>query len=157
TIRPIRPEDEPQMVEFHRELSERSVYLRYFSALKLEERIAHERLSRMCFIDYDREMALVAEHSKPKAGRPEVIGVGRLSRLHRGEEAEFALVVSDQWHGKGLGTQLLKTLVQIGRDKKFERITASILAENREMQHVACKAGFTLTTRVGEYAAEILL
>ena len=60
-IRPIRPEDEPLMVEFHEKLSERSVYLRYFQPLKLRQRTAHERLTRICFIDYDREMALVAE------------------------------------------------------------------------------------------------
>ena len=62
TIRPIRPEDEPLMVKFHEGLSERSVYLRYFSPLKLQQRVAHSRLIRICFNDYDREIALVAEH-----------------------------------------------------------------------------------------------
>ena len=60
-IRPIRPEDEPLMVKFHDTLSERSVYLRYFHLMNLPQRVAHERLTRICFIDYDREMALVAE------------------------------------------------------------------------------------------------
>ena len=64
TIRPIRPEDEPLMIEFHKKLSERSVYLRYFQPLKLTQRTAHERLTRICFIDYDREMALVVERTK---------------------------------------------------------------------------------------------
>ncbi len=58
-IRPIRPEDEPLMVRFHEKLSDRTVYLRYFQPLKLSQRVAHERLTRICFIDYDREMALV--------------------------------------------------------------------------------------------------
>src|SRR5205823_1816906 len=62
TIRPIRPEDEPLMVKFHQGLSERSVRLRYFAPLKLGQRVAHERLTRVCFNDYDRELALVAEH-----------------------------------------------------------------------------------------------
>jgi acetyltransferase len=61
TIRPIRPEDEPLMVKFHHSLSDQTVYLRYFGPLKLDQRIAHERLSRLCFIDYDREMALEYE------------------------------------------------------------------------------------------------
>ena len=61
TIRPIRPEDEPLMAEFHRTLSDRTVYLRYFASLSLGARIAHERLLRICFGDYDREMVLVAE------------------------------------------------------------------------------------------------
>ena len=57
-IRPIRPEDEPLLVKFHGTLSERSVSLRYFHAMKFTARVAHERLTRICFIDYDREMAL---------------------------------------------------------------------------------------------------
>jgi acetyltransferase len=61
TIRPIRPEDEPLLVRFHETLSDRSVYLRYFCSLSLSRRVAHERLLRICFGDYDREIALVAE------------------------------------------------------------------------------------------------
>ena len=61
-IRPIRPEDEPFMVKFHESLSERTVYLRYFDPLKLSVRTSHERLARICFIDYAREIILVAEH-----------------------------------------------------------------------------------------------
>ena len=68
-IRPIRPEDEPMMVKFHETLSERSVYLRYFHLMNLSQRIAHERLTRICFIDYDREMALVAERAILRAAR----------------------------------------------------------------------------------------
>ena len=64
TIRPIRPEDEPAMVRFHSTLSDESVYRRFFSQMKLESRTRHERLTRVCFIDYDREMALVAENPK---------------------------------------------------------------------------------------------
>jgi acetyltransferase len=62
TIRPIRPDDEPLVVDFHHQLSDRSVYLRYFLPLKLDYRVSHERLITKCFIDYDREMALVAEY-----------------------------------------------------------------------------------------------
>ena len=60
-VRPIRPEDEPLMVKFHATLSERTVYLRYFHMENLGARVAHERLLQKCFIDYDREMALVAD------------------------------------------------------------------------------------------------
>ena len=144
TIRPIRPEDEPLMIQFHQTLSERSVYLRYFASMSLDERITHERLSRICFIDYDREMVLVVERSNPETRQHEILAVGRLSKLHATNEAEFALLVSDRWQGRGIGTQLLRTLVQVGRDEKLERITATILADNREMQHVANKLGFAL-------------
>ena len=116
-IRPIRPEDEPLMVKFHETLSEESVYHRYFSQLKLDQRIAHERLTRICFNDYDREIALVAERKDPKTGDREILGVGRLSKVHGLNEGEFALLVSDRWQKQGLGTELLKRLVQSGRRK----------------------------------------
>src|SRR4030095_1834007 len=91
TIRPIRPEDEPLLVKFHQTLSERSVYYRYFTPLRLEKRVAHERLARICFIDYDREMALVVERDCKKTRQHEIVGVGRLSKSHDANEAEFAL------------------------------------------------------------------
>ncbi|MFM7393980.1 MAG: acetate--CoA ligase family protein, partial [Cyanobium sp.] len=65
TIRPIRPEDEPLIVAFHRILSEQSVYLRYFHLITLNSRTTHERLTRICFTDYDREMALVVDRRDP--------------------------------------------------------------------------------------------
>lgn len=159
TIRPIRPEDELLMVKFHASLSEESVYYRYFGRLKLDQRIAHERLTRICFNDYDREIALVVEQKDPESGMPEILGVGRLSKAHGMNEAEFALLVSDRWQGQGLGSELLKRLVQIGRHERLARITASILFENRAMYHLCKKAGFKLA-REGDshsYKAEIEL
>jgi len=144
TLRPIRPEDELAMAKFHGTLSEQSVYYRYFSLLKLPQRIAHERLTRICFNDYDREIALVVDHKDPKTDKHEILGVGRLSKVHGANEAEFALLVSDQWQGLGLGTELLRSLVQIGRGEKLERIVGFILPENRAMQRVCEKAGFQL-------------
>ncbi len=158
-IRPIRPEDEPIMVKFHETLSEESVYYRYFSQLKLDQRVAHERLIRMCFTDYDREIPLVAEHSDPKTGNIEVLGVGRLSKLRGLNEAEFALIISDRWQRQGLGTELLKRLVDIGRQEKLERIRATILKENHAMQSVAKRVGFTLNSPApdADFSAEIAL
>ena len=81
TLRPIRPEDEPLMIEFHRTLSEQSVHFRYFSLLKLDVRIAHERLTRICFNDYDREIALVVDYKNPQTGRHEILGVGATEQV----------------------------------------------------------------------------
>ncbi len=72
TIRPIRPEDEPLMVQFHTTLSERSVYLRYFCSLSLRTRVEHERLVRICFGSYDRGFALVADRTNPETGKHDV-------------------------------------------------------------------------------------
>jgi acetyltransferase len=143
-IRPIRPEDEPLLVKFHETLSEESVYHRYFNQIKLDQRIAHERLTRICFNDYDREIALVAERKNPKGGAVEIVGVGRLSKARGRNEAEFSLLINDQWQRHGLGTELLKRLVHIGRDEKLARITAIVLADNYGMQHVSKKVGFKL-------------
>ena len=143
-IRPIRPEDEPLLVSFHETLSEESVYHRYFSQLKMDQRIAHERLTRICFNDYDREIALVAESKNTVTHQRAILGVGRLSKAHGQNEAEFALLISDRCQRQGLGTELLKRLVQIGRDEKLARLTAVIMADNHAMQHVCRKAGCTV-------------
>jgi acetyltransferase len=144
TIRPIRPEDEPTMVRFHETLSEESVYFRYFNSMSLNTRIAHERLSRICFIDYDREMALVAEYRSPKAKANDILGVGRLSRLHGNDDAEFAVVVNDKYQRQGLGSELLGLLIQIGRTEHINRLVADILPENTGMRRVCEKLNFTV-------------
>ena len=144
-IRPIKPEDEPLMVKFHETLSEESVYNRYFAALKLSQRVAHERMTRICFNDYDREIALVAELTVGKREEPKILGVGRLSKQHASNQAEFAVLVSDEWHGQGLGTELLRRLIEIGRAEKLSRISGQVLAENQAMHHICRKVGFKVT------------
>jgi acetyltransferase len=144
TIRPIRPEDEPLLVDFHATLSEQSVYLRYFAPLQLSQRTAHERLTRMCFIDYDRQMALVVEYRDPQTGQRQILGVGRLIKLPGTGDAEYAILVSDKWQGQGLGIELLRRLIQIGRDEGMERIVAEILPDNRAMQQISRRLGFQL-------------
>ena len=157
TIRPIRPEDEPQMVKFHQTLSERSVYMRYFHVLNLSQRVEHDRLTRICFIDYDREMALVVDHEDPGTGGHEILGVGRMTKTHAGNEAEFALLVSDSWQRRGLGSELLRRLIEIARHEKLTRLTADILSENREMQRLCEKLGFRLTRTMDDPAVKAVL
>lgn len=144
TIRPIRPEDEPLIVNFHQHLSEESVYFRYFHLMKLQTRTSHERLTRICFIDYNREMALVADYFNPDTQEREILGVGRLSKIYGTNEAEFGMLVSDRYQGLGLGTELLYSLLDIGRQEKLDCITAEILPENHVMQHLCRKLGFSL-------------
>jgi len=159
TIRPICPEDEPLMVKFHETLSEQSVYYRYFYPMKLSQRVAHERLTRICFIDYDRELALVAERQHPQTGAREIIAVGRLNKLHGRNEAEFAILISDQFQRQGLGTELLGRLLEVGRQEKLGRIIGHILLDNRGMQRVCEKLGFHLryVAQEGQVKAEIEL
>jgi acetyltransferase len=156
----IRPEDESKMVRFHRVLSERTVWMRYFHPLQYEQRVAHERLVRICFSDYDRELALVAELETPGPNQErDIIAVGRLSKIPFTNDGEFALLVSDQWQRQGLGSELLRMIVEIGRSERLSRIFADILPENLEMQTVAQKNGFHLTKHFEEQrvVAEIKL
>ncbi|MBX7214909.1 MAG: bifunctional acetate--CoA ligase family protein/GNAT family N-acetyltransferase [Thermoflexales bacterium] len=152
-IRPIRPEDEPAVVEFHKGVSEASVYLRYFSNMPFDVRTSHDRLSRICFIDYAREMALVAEYEKD--GQRSILGVGRLTQVRATREAEFALLVADAHQRSGLGTELLRRLVAIGKREGQKRIIGDILPENTGMQRAAQKLGFKIRYHDGIARAEM--
>jgi len=145
-IRPIRPEDEPKMVRFHQSLSERSVYLRYFHCLSLDARVTHERLARICSLDYHREMVLVAESI-----RGDIVAVGRLARepLYP-SHAEFALLVSDAWHEHGLGTELLRRLISLARREAICRVFGDILPENGAMQKICRQLRFELHYSIGD-------
>lgn len=158
TLRPIRPEDEEMLVSFHSTLSERSVRFRYFGQIPLKNRIAHERVARICFADYDRELAIVAEHCDT-AGTRRLVGVARINRLLGMNEAEFAIIISDEWQGHGLGKQLLRSLIHIARAEELVRITGSILPDNLPMLAICRQVGFVLhcDTKSGEYTAEYSL
>ena len=114
-----------------------------------DTRVAHERLTRICFIDYDREMVLVAERTNPENGEREIIGVGRLQGIG-GEEAEYAIVISDDFHRQGLGTEFLRRLIEIGRIEGVKVIVADILADNTTMQKISEKLGFKLQRESGD-------
>jgi len=144
TIRPIRPEDEPLLVRFHQALSERTVYFRYFGALQLSQRIAHERLTRICFIDYDRQIALVADRKDAQTGEHDILAVGRLTKHHTAPSAEFAVIVADQYQRLGLGSELMQRMIQVGRDEKLKRMVGYTLSENIEMQRLLTRLGFVL-------------
>jgi acetyltransferase len=158
-IRPIRPEDEPMLVRFHEALSPRTVYLRYLKDINLTQRVAHERLARMVFIDYNREMALVAVNRDAQTGETEIAGVGRLSKLHGTDAAEFAVIVADAFQGQGIGRELLRRLLQVGRDEKIRRIYGNILKDNTDMIRLSQEIGFTFHDIEGEpvVRAEIVL
>jgi acetyltransferase len=139
-LRPIRPEDETLIVDFHSDLSERSVYLRYLQFLQLEERILHDRLARVCFNDYDRELALVVVQE----GR--ILGVGRLQQdpLRAEPEAEVAFLVRDSAQGRGVGGALVQQIVGVAQAEGIQRLTAELLASNSAMRNLLERVGFSL-------------
>lgn len=130
------------MVNFHKSLSRASVFLRYFHMVSLDERVAHTRLTQQCFIDYDREMALVAELQGVESGEHEIAAVARLTKTPGQSEAEVAVVVTDAYQGMGLGTELVRRLIEVARDERLERIVAKILTENEAMHALARHLNF---------------
>jgi len=147
TIRPIRPEDEPLMVRFHETLSQRSVFLRYFQSSKLNERVDHERLTRMCFLDYDRDIALLADKVGNSALQlHEILGVARLCKLRDSNRGELAVVVSDVYQHCGLGLELVSRLIDVAQQEGLDSIHAYVLQENIEMQGLLRKLQFTIST-----------
>ncbi|MCX5798043.1 MAG: bifunctional acetate--CoA ligase family protein/GNAT family N-acetyltransferase [Proteobacteria bacterium] len=137
TLRPIRPEDEPLEHELLSTLSQETMRVRFFSIIK---DITHEMLIRFCNIDYDREMAIVAELRE--GDKRKIIGIGRLIVESDFRSGEYAVLVHDDYHGKGLGYKLVDVIIGIAQDKGLEEIYGTILTENQKMLRVARKLGF---------------
>jgi acetyltransferase len=155
-IRPIRPEDEPLIVAFHDRLSERTVVQRYFTALDINARTAHERLTRICFIDYDRELALVAETNDPVAG-PVIGGVSRMIRQDDVRSATLAVVVADDFQGQGLGEALMRRTLSAARLESITQVLIYFLPENTRMSNLSRKLGFALIEEKGLMRGELAL
>jgi RimJ/RimL family protein N-acetyltransferase len=145
-IRPIRAEDEPLMVKFHHGLSDESVYLRYFQHVKLSARTAHERLARVCFLDYDREIGLLAEYLDPSTKETRVVAIGTLQKLFPKSEGEVAVLVNDDYHRQGLGKELIARLVSFARDEQLRVVSATTMVENDGMCAIFKRLGFELST-----------
>ena len=98
---------------------------------------------RICHDSYDRGFELVADRTNPTTGQHEILGVGRFCAINR-EEAEAAVLVSDRWQGRGLGTELLATIARVARAEKFKRLSGEILRDNLATQAMFKKLGFQL-------------
>jgi acetyltransferase len=144
-FRPIRSEDEPALVEFHQTLSDRSVYLRYMHPMQLIDRITHERLSRIAHGDYDRGITLVVEKPADGSGKMEIIGAGRLSKMHGLNVGRFSVLISDCCQGMGIGKELMRRVVEVARQEKLERLEAIITEDNQPMLRICEGLGFRLS------------
>jgi len=143
TLRPIKPEDESRFNELFKSLSEESVRFRFFQIIK---EMSHDILSRYCNLDYDREIAIVAELLNEKR----IIGVVRLILDSERKNGEFAIMVSDSWHGLGLGSKLMDFVVDISKDLKVNTIYSQVNSFNTKMISLCSKKGFE-TEPVDEY------
>lgn len=147
-IRPIRPEDEPKLVRFHKNLSLKTVRQRYLKTIHYKKRVAHERLLRICFNDYDREIALLVEKGK------EVIGIIRLSKVPNIPEAFLSVTIIDTWQNKGIGTKLMEKIIKVAEAEKLTRLKAEMLKENFQMKQLCKRFGFTFQEKEKTLLAE---
>jgi len=145
TIRPIRAEDEPLLAKFHETLSDRTVILRYLHPMQLIERIRHERLSRICHSDYNREITLVAEFTDPETSEQVIMAASRLSKIHGENDGRFTVLVADPYQGIGLGRVMLERIIQVAKSEKLEELQADITPDNHAFQAMLKSYGFTLT------------
>ena len=139
-VRPIRPEDAPLIVELHAAHSERTIRLRFFSLVKM---LSRDSLIRLCQLDYDREMALVAEQ-KDSAGKAHILAVSRYTLHPETGIAEFAVVVTDAWQGKGIGWQLMQRLIDVARQNGVKQLVGPVLRENATMLQLVQELGFAV-------------
>jgi acetyltransferase len=138
-LRPIKPEDEPMWLEMFQNFSEESIRYRFFQMLK---DTPHEVRVRYCNIDYDREVALVAELME--GGRRKLLGVSRLSIEPDGRHGEMSFIVGDRWQGQGLGTKLVDYTLEIAKEKGIEHLYAIMLPDNYRAISLTKKMGFDL-------------
>ncbi len=142
SIRSIRPDDENKIRNFHRGLSAQSVYSRYLKTYELSERTTHERLTRICFIDYDREMALVA--LTQNSGDESIVAVARLKKNLARTRGELSVIVVDSRQRQGLGFELIQRLIRIAQEESLRGVWASLSSENRAMRSIFEKLGFSI-------------
>jgi acetyltransferase len=144
TLRPAGPHDEGLLSEFLERLSDQSVYLQHSNLLPQDPRQRRQRLRQLCFLDYGANIALVAEWQHPLNGTSEIVAIARLNALQDGTTAEVALIVEDALQGRGLGTALLRSLIDFAQSRGMRQIQAPLLVENTALRQVFEQAGFDL-------------
>lgn len=152
-LRPIRPEDESLESEMFKQVSRESIYYRFMGYMP---KVTHNTLVHLTQIDYDREMAIIAEVTTPEGKK--MAGVARIVGDAWKETAEFAIVVADPWQGNGLGDEMTDYLLEIAKDMGMKKIVASVLQTNLVMVNMFLKRGFTkLEDEHGVYLMELEL
>ncbi|HEY6585758.1 MAG TPA: bifunctional acetate--CoA ligase family protein/GNAT family N-acetyltransferase [Candidatus Methanoperedens sp.] len=139
-LRPIKPEDEPLWLEMFHNFSQESIHFRLFQTII--EPIAHEFSARYCNIDYDRELAIVAEIED--GGKRKMLGVVRLNIDPAENAGEISFIVADPWQGQGLGSKMVDYMIEICRDKQLDKVSAVMLSDNYRAIKLFQEMGFTI-------------
>ncbi|HLE66083.1 MAG TPA: GNAT family N-acetyltransferase [Burkholderiales bacterium] len=139
TLRPIRPEDAEIEQEFVKCLSAESRYFRFMDTLR---ELTPKMLVRFTQIDYEREMAFIA--TIEEGGREVEIGVVRYITNPDGQTCEYALVVTDAWHRRGLGRRLMELLIEVARARGLKAMVGHVLSNNQAMLELCSDLGFVI-------------
>ncbi|NER80785.1 MAG: GNAT family N-acetyltransferase, partial [Leptolyngbya sp. SIO1D8] len=159
TLRPVRPTDESLLGDFYQRLmetAETEVYTRYPHLLNLGPHGTSEQITRLCFLDVNRELVLVAEVQNPQTGLPEIKGMGRLSKLPTEKAGQFSLVVDNDLRDRGLDSTLLQQLIDIGRQEGLPMLQTHVMS-NPALSTLCEKAGFEMGSSEIEPTARLAL
>ena len=151
-LRPVRPEDVPLFVAFRENLSDISLYYRFFRRIS---ELTPQQLHRFTTIDYDREIALIALADIDKEEK--MLGVIRIVSRPDSNSGDFSIIVADAMQGKGIGSLLLKTVLDIARQQGYETIFGIVLPENEGMKHLSKKIGFQVKFNFDEKVFDLRL
>ncbi len=159
TLRPIQPEDGENLQRFVRGLSEQTRYYRFISAIS---ELTPRMLARYTQIDYDREVALVAtvpEPDDPSPGRrgERIIGVVRYLLNPDRDTGEYAVVIADDWQGRGLGSRLMRTIVDVAARRGMRQLIGYVLGNNRPMLTMMQRLGFRVATDPDDPAMRLVI
>ncbi|WP_135078172.1 bifunctional acetate--CoA ligase family protein/GNAT family N-acetyltransferase [Terasakiella sp. SH-1] len=153
-IRPIRPEDEPAHNEFMTKISPEDIRFRFFGSVR---KLPHSEMARLTQIDYDREMAFIAQAPHEEDGHMETLGVVRTGTDPNNDEAEYAILVRSDLKGQKLGWKLLNKMIEYCRSRGTAYFTGQILRENRPMLDMVKAMGFEAHTIMEEDIVEVRL
>lgn len=151
-LRPIRPDDEPRLVELYGRLSQQTAYQRFFTVMR---RLPPDWAHFLANVDYHRRFALVAEDAS--APTPTLVGVARYESLPNADAAELAFVVQDRWQGKGLGALLVRELLRAAELNGLQRFRAYVLGDNRRMLHLLTRHTDVRERRIDQGVVELRL
>jgi acetyltransferase len=142
-LRPVRPEDEPALIALVERMAPADLRMRFFTPMKS---LTHELAAKLTQIDYDREVALVAE----PPGGGEILGVARFSADPDGVRAEYAIVVRSDLKGHGLGYLLMVRLMAVAKARGLQELFGNVLRQNEPMLAMASELGFETTNHPEE-------
>ena len=151
-LRPIRPEDQDRLIAFYDRLSRHTAYQRFFTVMK---RLPPDWAHLLANVDYQRRLALLAEHGPPDA--PELVGVARYEPTGQADTAEIAFVIQDGWQNRGLGTLMLDALLAAAETRGIRRFRASVLATNTRMVDLLVRFTDVAERRTESGVTELLL